>query len=309
MKLLDRYKGALLGLATGDALGVTVEFKPRGTFEALTTIVGGGSFGLEAGRWTDDTSMALCLATSLVENGFDAYDQMSRYVRWWRHGYLSSTGRCFDIGITTRQALARFEQDRYPFAGSPDVDSAGNGSLMRLAPVPLLYATRPATAVTYAAESSRTTHAAAEAVDACRYFAGLIVGALRGEEKGRLLSPLYAPPGVDWLKEPLSPRIAAIATATYQNKTESEICSTGYVVHTLEAALWAFHQTDTFADGALAAVNLGDDADTTGAVYGQLAGAFYGVDGIPCEWREVLHASDDIVRLATGLFDRATAAG
>jgi ADP-ribosylglycohydrolase len=303
MQLLDRYKGALLGLAAGDALGTTVEFNRRGTFPPMETILGGGPFRLAAGQWTDDTSMALCLAESLLENGFDADDQMRRYVRWWREGYWSSTGHCFDIGTTTRQALARFEQDGNPLAGSVAVDSAGNGSLMRLAPVPLRFAKNPALAVQHAAQSSRTTHGAADAVDACRYFACLIIGALRGVAKTQLLSPLYAPPGVDWNAEPLSPPIASIAFGSYKRKSEHEILSTGYVAHTLEAALWAFNQTDSFADGARSVVNLGDDADTAGAVYGQLAGAFYGVDGIPREWRDMLHAHDDIVRLAASLFD------
>jgi ADP-ribosyl-[dinitrogen reductase] hydrolase len=284
MNLRDRYQGALLGLAAGDALGTTVEFRPRGTFAPLTTIVGGGPFGLRPGDWTDDTSMAMCLAESLVERGFDAEDQMRRYVRWWQSGYWSSTGECFDIGHTTRLALARYEQSGDPYAGSSAVDAAGNGSLMRLAPVPLRYASDVALAMQRAGDSSRTTHGAAEAIDACRYFAYLIVAALAGAEKTELLNARVAGAVEEQSGAPLAPRIAEIARGSFKSKRVSDIRASGYVVHTLEAALWAFHHTDSFRDGALLAVNLGEDADTTGAVFGQIAGAFYGVRGIPKPW-------------------------
>jgi ADP-ribosylglycohydrolase len=160
----DRARGALLGLAVGDALGATVEFMSPGSFAPVTDMIGGGPHRLQPGEWTDDTSMALCLAESLVEcGGFDATDQMRRYVQWYREGYMSSTGSCFDIGNTTRAALHRFERDDEPFAGSTDPRSAGNGSIMRLAPVPIYYHHDPRAAISYAADSSRTTHAAAEA--------------------------------------------------------------------------------------------------------------------------------------------------
>jgi len=133
MNQLDRYRGAMLGLATGDALGTTLEFLPPGSFEPLTDMVGGGPFGLEPGQWTDDTSMALCLAESLIESGeFDAVDQLARYVRWKRQGHHSSTGRCFDIGSTVLQAISHFERTSDPRSGSTAEDTAGNGSIMRL---------------------------------------------------------------------------------------------------------------------------------------------------------------------------------
>jgi len=252
--------------------------------------------------------MALCLAESLLHaKTFDPLDQMTRYVRWWREGHWSSTGRCFDIGTTVAAALRRFESTGDPNAGSSDPQSAGNGSLMRLVPVPLRYAHDAAEAVRLAAESSRTTHAAAEAVDACRYFAGVILGALHGHPKTDLLSPSFAPDGVDWTAEPLAPAIAHIASGSFQRKGEQEIRASGYVVHTLEAALWAFFHTSDFRQGALLAVNLGEDADTTGAVYGQLAGAYYGVDAIPESWRDKLARGDEIALLASGLFDCASA--
>lgn len=302
----DRIVGCLTGLAVGDALGTTLEFKPRGTFEPIVDMVGGGPFGLEPGQWTDDTSMALCLADSLVEcGGFDPADQMRRYVRWWREGYRSSRpGVCFDIGMTVRDALARFERTGEAFSGATDEHSAGNGSLMRLAPVAMFYASSPADAIAHAAESSRTTHGAAEAVDACRYFAALLVGALRGVPKTVLLAEGFESDGLTWNGPPLSARIRAIAAGSYKGRDAASVRASGYVVHTLEAALWAFHASSTFTEGALLAVNLGEDADTTGAVYGQLAGAFYGVDAIPPAWRHRLHDRDAIERLATQLQER-----
>jgi ADP-ribosyl-[dinitrogen reductase] hydrolase len=302
MDLSDRYRGAMFGLAAGDALGTTLEFRHPGSFVPLTDIVGGGPFGLDAGQWTDDTSLALCLAESLVTlAGFDPVHQLETFTRWYRHGHLSSTGRCFDIGNTTREALHRFEETRMPFPGPADAWSAGNGSIMRLAPVPLAFAPNAAKAITLSGDSSRTTHGAAECVDACRYLGGLIVGAVRGVPKDELLSPGYCPvPGL-WEREPLSPKIADIAAGSFKTKMPPEIRGTGYVVQSLEAALWAFFGSSDFRAGALLAVNLGDDADTTGAVYGQLAGAFYGASGIPEEWRNKLAFRELICELADGL--------
>ena len=298
----DRFRGALAGLAAGDALGTPLEFTQPGCFAPLDDMVGGGPFRLKAGQWTDDTSMALCLAESLAEcGGFDPADQMRRYVRWWREGYLSSTGVCFDIGGATSAALARFVASGDPWSGSTDPRSAGNGSLMRLAPVALFFANDPAAAVVRAADSSRTTHAAVEAVDACRYFAGLLVGALNGAGKEALLSSLHSPvPGL-WAREPLSPKIADVAAGSFRQKQPPEIRGRGYVVDALEAALWAFHTTDTFRDACLAAANLGDDADTTAAICGQIAGAYYGHEAIPAPWRAMLHLHDRIVALADRL--------
>ncbi len=291
-----RYQGALAGLAAGDALGTAVEFKAPGTFAPLNDLVGGGPFNLARGAWTDDTSMALCLAESLIAcRGFDARDQMSRYVRWWREGYLSSTGVCFDIGATTVRALLAFERTGEPFAGSADSYSAGNGSLMRLAPVPLFFAADPLEAVRLSGESSRTTHGARACVDACRYFGGLIVGAVSGATKAELLAPRFAPAAGLWECEPLCTEIDEVACGSYWRKEPPAIAGSGYVVKALEAALWAFSRTDSFREGCLLAVNLGDDADTTAAIYGQLAGAYYGVQGIPERWRACL-ARDELIR-------------
>ncbi len=303
----SRFHGALLGLATGDALGTTLEFERPGAFEPIDDMVGGGPFNLEPGQWTDDTSMALCLAASLVKTGgFDPRDQMERYVRWWHEGYMSSTGSFFDIGGTVRTALTTFKHTGDPFSGPTDPQSAGNGSLMRLAPVPMFYAADAGKAISRAADSSRTTHGTAEAVDACRFFAGLIIGALQSRPKDELLSENFSPVPLLWRTEPLAPAIADIAAGSFKEKEPPEIRGGGYVVHSLEAALWAFNKGQDFRSGALLAVNLGDDADTTGAVYGQIAGAYYGEEGIPIEWRDKLALLDVLHDLANGLYINAS---
>ena len=300
----DRFLGCLLGLAAGDALGTTLEFKKPGTFEPIDDMIGGGPFPLEAGQWTDDTSMALCLAASLIEtDGFDPMDQMQRYVRWWQEGYMSSIGYCFDIGNTTRDALSRFERAGDPYSGPTDPMSAGNGSLMRLAPVPMYFAGNTQEAIDRSADSSRTTHGAREAIDACRYFAGLLVGALSGVDKETLLSASYCPVEGLWDRSPLSEKIAVIADGSFKRREPPKIRGTGYVVDTLEAVLWAFYHTDNFRDGVLKVANLGEDADTTAAICGQIAGAHYGVESIPSEWRQKLTMSDEISSMADRLYE------
>lgn len=301
-----RYLGCLLGLAVADAVGTTLEFRPPGTFTPITDMVGGGPFRLEPGQWTDDTSMALCLAESLVEKqAFDPADQMARYVRWYREGHLSSTGVCFDIGNTVRTALHHFEQTGNPYAGSTHPHTAGNGSIMRLAPVPMFYGNEPRRAIEQSAESSRTTHGAATAVDACRYLGGLIVGALSGVDKASLLAPRYTPVPGYWDEQPLVAEIDMVAGGSFKERNPPQIQGSGYVVKSLEAALWAFYHSDSFRQGCLLAANLGDDADTTAAVYGQLAGAHYGIDNIPPDWLARLAQRDTIETLADRLYHLA----
>jgi ADP-ribosyl-[dinitrogen reductase] hydrolase len=297
--LIDRYRGALLGLACGDAVGTTVEFRPRGSFPEVTDMVGGGPFELQAGQWTDDTSMALCLAESLVQKGrFDALDQMNRYMNWWLWGYQSSTGECFDIGGTVRRSLERFQETGDPFVGSTDRHSAGNGSLMRLAPVALFGFPDEGHVAHLAAESSRTTHGAAEALECCQLFGMLLVRALKGDAKEALKVH-----DVPTLSEPA---VISIAKAAYLSKPAEAICGTGYCVASLEAALWCFHETASFEGAVLQAANLGDDADTTAAIVGQIAGAHYGVEAIPKAWRKKLHNSQEIDHLARSLHEQAS---
>ncbi len=293
----SRFRGCLLGLACGDAVGTTVEFQARGRFTPVTDMVGGGVFDLPPGAWTDDTSMALCLAASLTELGrFDPADQMRRYCKWLDEGYLSSTGRCFDVGNTVRSALRVFQKTGEPFSGSTDPRSAGNGCIMRLAPVPMYYHPDRDLAIERSGQSARTTHGATECVEASRLFGGMLFQALSGAEREAILLAH----GVD---DATSPGIQAIARGEYRTKTEAEIRGSGYVVQSLEAALWCFSRASSFSEAVLLAANLGDDADTTAAVCGQVAGAFYGDSGIPPHWLVRLVMRDLITDLADRLHE------
>ncbi len=294
----DRALGAFLGLAVGDAVGTTLEFCTRDAKPRLDDMVGGGPFNLPPGGWTDDTSMALALADSLAARGaLDCHDLMDRFVRWWRHGDYSHTGHCFDIGITTRQALEKYQETGDPCAGSTDPDTAGNGSLMRLAPVALRFWNDRPRLIATAACQSRTTHGAEEAVDACRAFAELLADAIAGSSRAGLLAPrsfngteaVGGRPGCAhpedtgraWTKA-----IAAIMNGRWRGRPRNEISSSGYVVDTLEAALWSVARTGDFRNAVLLAANLADDADTVAAMTGQLAGALYGLSSIPDDWLE-----------------------
>lgn len=291
ISFLERCAGSLVGLACGDAVGTAVEFFPRGSFKPVTDMVGGGPFNLAPGKWTDDTSMALCLAESLLtKGGSDPADQMTRYLNWWRWGYLSSTGDCFDIGMTVRAALQRFELSKHPFEGSTDASTAGNGGLMRLAPVVIFYFPDFQLIQQFALDSTRTTHAAPEALDCTRLLAHVTAGALAGLPKNELLRA----EGLDIA----SPNVSALAAGSYLSKADHEIAGTGYSVASLEAALWCFHHTSSFQEAVLRAANLGDDADTTAAIVGQIAGAHYGVNGIPQSWRDRLHMGQEIEEMA-----------
>ncbi|WP_051471428.1 ADP-ribosylglycohydrolase family protein [Patulibacter minatonensis] len=342
----DRCRGALLGLAVGDAIGTTVEFSMPGSFPPMTDMVGGGPFGLPAGAWTDDTSMALCLADSLLaRRAHDPADVLARYVRWYRHGERSSTGTCFDIGIATRQALERFERTGDPRSGLAFPDAGGNGVLMRLAPLILAFGHSREAAVDATGRESDATHGHVGARDAARVFAALLADALDGGGRDGVLGPdaPFLP-----LAE-LDAEVAVVAGGSFRaggdagsgadgdgnasgrdagdggpgsagsDRVEATggddqgarpsgvgavppgIAGRGFAPKSLEAALWAVWSTRSFADAVLAAVNLGDDADTTGAIAGQLAGALYGAEAIPDRWRRRVLLGDEIEGLADGL--------
>jgi ADP-ribosyl-[dinitrogen reductase] hydrolase len=293
-RIEDRARGCLLGLAVGDAVGTTLEFRPRDSYPPLADMNGGGPFNLAPGEWTDDTSMALCLADSLIEFGdLDETDLMNRFVRWWRDGENSVRRSCFDIGITTRKALSEFEKTGNARAGSKDPTAAGNGSLMRLAPVAIRHHADRTRAIEVARRQSVTTHAAPASVDACAFFADLLVNAIVGVDRSALLSPRRIEG---------HPEIVAVADGSYLPKSRSEIASSGYVVDTLEAALWCVHQATDFREAVLLAANLGDDADTVAAVTGQIAGAIWGEAGIPEDWIAKLAWRDQIRDRAMRLF-------
>ena len=295
----DRALGAFIGLAVGDAVGTTLEFERRDVRPLLTDMVGGGPFKLKPGQWTDDTSMALALAESLAftsSESLDARDLMDRFVDWRNEKDYCCTGILFDIGNTVRAALDRYLRNNNPFAGSTDPRTAGNGSLMRLAPVALRFWNDRPALDRAAGEQSRTTHAAEEAVDACRAFAGMLADAIAGQPRDRVLRPGRYFKG--------APAISNILAGSWCGKRRGAIESSGYVVHTLEAAIWSVARTRNFRDAVLLAANLADDADTTAAVTGQLAGALYGLSGIPCEWANRLAWQERLLRAAERLLAR-----
>jgi ADP-ribosyl-[dinitrogen reductase] hydrolase len=295
MNKLNRFRGCLLGLACGDAVGTNVEFKRRGMFDPVTDMVGGGVFQLEPGQWTDDTSMALCLAASLVDRAeFDAKDQMTRYCLWMETGYMSSNGKCFDIGMTVGRALQDFKMSGNPFSGSTNPRTAGNGCIMRLAPIPMFYYPDRIAAINMSGESSRSTHGAEECIECSQLFGAILFQALDGCSKEEVLF------GHD-IKKFTSMKVAGIANGNYCKKTEIDIRGSGYVVQSLEAALLCFWNTKNFKDAILMAANLGDDADTTAAICGQVAGAFYGEQSIPEHWLNLLAMKETIVALAETL--------
>ena len=294
----DRRRGALIGLAVGDALGAAVEFKSHGSFPPVTHYCTGGPPGLNAGEWTDDTSMALALADSIAV-GWDLNDQADRFVQWWKTGKYSVNGRCFDIGITIRSALGNFVAKKDALTSGDRSDRAsGNGSIMRLAPVPIryghLYANQLDELSRLAEESSLPTHASDQCMSACRYLATILAALIHGEDRDEVLSPHWK--SLQQLNDikPLHPLIQEIAEGSFRKKEPPAIQGSGWVVKSLEASLWAFHDASSFEEAVLRAVNLGDDADTTGAICGQLAGAYWGESGISESLRAGLARMDMI---------------
>ncbi|CAF0894496.1 unnamed protein product [Rotaria sp. Silwood1] len=335
----DRVVGSLVGLTVGDALGASVKYRPRQYLLSypVRDMQAGGSRGLKAGQWTDNTSMALCLASSLLtQRGFNPYDQMVRYLWWYKYGYLSSTGYCFDIGNTTRDALEEFarrqhilkryyritadsEIDRLPLShvtrvtefdvncGMPGVTT--NSALVRLASVPLFYYRHPETAVELAGQSARLTHGDPRAIDACRYLGALIVATIRGESKNSLLSNDFYRAHQTWFgSNGLHEEVYRVSLGSYKQVQgyNGSIRGGNYIIKALEAALWAFWSDESsFQTGVLNAVNLGDDTDSTAAIYGQLAGAYYGRSAIPIHWIKQLYAAPLIECIGQWLYIEA----
>jgi ADP-ribosylglycohydrolase len=307
--MIDRMRGALIGLAVGDALGAAVEFRGPGSFEPVTGFRSGGPHRLNAGEWTDDTSMALALAHSISASGWNLHDQTDRYVDWMNNGTYSVNDRCFDIGITTRQALTRYEHSKDPLTcGNHSEQASGNGSIMRLAPVPIrfaeLYPARLEELCRYAGESSWPTHPSPHCVSACQYLALVLAALIRGEPRETILQPNWE--AVEKLNQfaVIHPLIRDVIAGSYRHKNPPAIQGSGWVVKSLEAALWAFCQAGNFDEAVLKAVNLGDDADTTGAICGQLAGAHWGESGISERLRSGLARTEMLNKALEGLLGK-----
>lgn len=291
MQVKDRLLGSFIGLAIGDAVGTTVEFRARDTFEPVTDMVGKGPFNLPAGYFTDDTSMALCLAESLIEYPLlDRNDLLSRFSKWYREGVNSPTGRCFDIGTTTRSAIVNWEKAGSVLNNTGPWD-AGNGSIMRLAPAVIKYHDDRDRAIATAIMQGETTHGSVEACDSCDLLARVLLTAYVTDDKNAVLNVDTQDGWADNVKNILKTL----------DVSRDEVKSSGYVIHTLHAAMWCFKNTDNFRDAILLATNLGEDADTVAAVTGQIAGAFYGISGIPIMWLDKLYETGRFIELVDKL--------
>lgn len=300
---IRRSKGSLLGLAIGDAVGTTLEFKVKDSYEHIKDMVGGGPFNLEVGEWTDDTSMALCLADSLIEmERHHPCDQLERYIKWRDEGYNSVNGYCFDIGMTVDYALDEYIKTGEDYPGSRNPKSAGNGGIMRLAPTVIFHSTSKGFKRNYmkkmSALSSRTTHGCPSCMESAEMYALAIDATLAGLENKmdviHLLINEYPLSGVDEDKNPEIFKLRSKIEDLLGEVSRDQIFGKGYVINSLQAALWCFLNSDSFREGVLLAANLGDDADTTAAIYGQIGGAFYGVDGLPSDWLEKIKWRDII---------------
>ena len=265
--LRPRFAGALVGLATVDALAAPAQ-----------------QLGLPTGAWTDDTAMALCVADSLLAiNGFDPRDQLERYARWQQEGYLSATGRCVGITAATQRALASATWRRQVFPGSHDPRQADAEPLSRVAPAVMFGFASADQAVTLAGDAARTTVQAPQVLEACRVFAAMLHAALRGAPKDEVLCPVR---GLEALEETgYRARVRSLLRGRYRGKQPHQLRRGGSILDVLEAALWAFARTEDFRSGALLAITPGAGFDVIGAAYGQIAGAYYAVEGIPLEWR------------------------
>lgn len=301
-RLRGRFQGALFGLATGDALAAPTQMLKRGGFATVHDLIGGGNYDLPRGAWSDDTAMALCLAESLLErHDFDPRDQVARYTRWQQQGHQSATGQCIGITASVARALATAKWRRQTFAGSHDPRQLDPDPLTRVAPAVMYWFAAPATALERAAESARTTCQAPEVLLACRLLAAMLHAALSGQTKEAVLTP----PEAKSLRAQGASRVPAIATGSYRGRSPATLKPSGDALDLLEAALWAFHAHSTWREGALAAVNLGGSSDVIAAIYGQLAGAHYGLRAIPLAWRHSLARARDLEELADRLLAEA----
>jgi ADP-ribosyl-[dinitrogen reductase] hydrolase len=303
----SQLRSALIGLAVGDALGVPVEFQSRATRrrDPVTGMRAYGTHHQPAGTWSDDASLTFCLAEALDE-GYSVRQLADNCFRWYEDAFWTPHGQVFDIGITTREALHRLKnlpKEASPLVGGRDEMSNGNGSLMRILPLAFYQADAPLPVrFQQIADASAVTHGHLRSALACFLYLELAAHLRTGLTPEVAYAQLCqdAPAQFHALQVPAQEAVpfARFLGGQLASVPESSIASSGYVLHTLEAAVWCLLRHATYADTVLAAVNLGDDTDTTGAVVGGLAGLCYGEDAIPAEWLAVLARRADIEDLA-----------
>ncbi|MCS6987999.1 MAG: ADP-ribosylglycohydrolase family protein [Chloroherpetonaceae bacterium] len=307
-KLAERIKSALFGLAVGDALGVPVEFVSREALrqKPIADMVGYGTYHLPAGTWSDDSSLAFCLAEALTK-GFDLKEIAQNFVKWLYESYWTARGRVFDVGIATRAAIVRLANGENPErAGSDDENSNGNGSLMRILPLVFYVWGKPIDErFEIARKVSSITHRHIRSVIACFYYLEFARDLLYGKSKFEIYERLRNELPAYLASRHVSQREISVFDRLLKRNiyalSQEDISSSGYVVHTLEASVWSLLTTKSYEDAVLKAVNLGGDSDTMGAVTGGLAGLLYGYEGIPKNWVEGLARAGDIENLAERL--------
>lgn len=297
--------GTFIGAVVGDALGAPLEFYRRDKLNIIDMTTG-GILNLRLGEWTDDTSMSICLAESLIENDFDLEDQMKKYILWYKEGKYCTREECFDIGNATRFALEDYIKNGNYISQNLSSLSSGNGSIMRLSPISIIYNSNENSdgflnLINFSRKSSITTHPNKTCQDACALLSLITNRALQGYKKEEIFDI-----NLDLLKK-LSFSDSkvidiAINSKNILEKERNDISSSGYVIHSLEAAIWCFLKTDNFDDSVLLAANLGDDADTVASITGQISGAYYGLNSINSNWIDNLYHKDYIIKLSEKLF-------
>lgn len=307
------YKDILFGVAVGDALGVPVEFKSRQTISQnpVTDMTGFGTYNLPAGTFSDDSSLAFCLAEALTQE-FSLQKIANNFVAWLNNNYWTPRGNVFDVGIATTQAIKRLQGGYNPeLAGGMDVSDNGNGSLMRILPL-IVYSKDKELADRYqiTTQVSSITHGHIRSVIACFYYLEFARQIINGLEKFETYKSLQTEISDHLQSLSINPDEIKIfdrlLNGNIYELTDKEIYSSGYVLHTLEASIWCLLTTDNYKAATLKAVNLGEDTDTTGAVAGGLAGLLYGFDTIPKSWLQKIARKDDIEDLADRLRDFAS---
>jgi ADP-ribosyl-[dinitrogen reductase] hydrolase len=302
---LTSPQGLIIGIAIGDALGVPVEFISRNFLKRnpVTCMQGFGTHNQPPGTWSDDTSLSYCLAETLLE-GYDLNLLAQKFEQWYSYQYWTPNGHIFDTGISTRAALEKLSKGTKPeHSGESGEYSNGNGSLMRILPIVFYLQNKPIDVrFEVVRQVSGITHAHIRSVMACFFAIEFLLNLLEIPDKFKAyrrtqndVRDYVMHKGISKSEQELFLRI--FYDEIYE-LPESEIYSSGYVIHTLEASLWAFLTTKTFEEAVLKAVNLGDDTDTTGSVTGGMAGLFYGVENIPTEWINQLARKGDVLYLA-----------
>lgn len=310
----EQIIGGIIAVVTGDALGLPVQFLSRSEVRQhpVTGMRGGGAFDLPPGTWSDDSSLTLCLVESLTEKGYDLKDMAERFVRWYRDGYMTPFGKSFDIGHATSVAMRRLMKGIDPLeAGPAGEEDNGNGSLMRILPAAIYFGhLSDEELVKKVSDISKITHGHPRSQLGCSLYALLVKALLEGENPEDAYKTMRGKAAkLSWPPE-LSGELIhyqRLLGGYLHEVSEEVIQATGYVVYTLEAAVWSLLTTKSFEECLLKSVNLGLDTDTVGAVAGGLAGICYGLAAIPREWRLQIIKYEEILAMSQAFADQMPA--